>query len=1150
MYPSKSLTPIWSLLLGAFLSLGLAGCQLPTPQKTEMDDTASYFIFTSNGKFTSTTNYKNISLPQSRTLNFIVCLKENNHSRDVINHAFLIKGGPREQKISTDAMGCLIWNEEMAFNYLANERFINIERTISPLGQQKGDRRVELIVNPWSELVYSPLDSRVSNPVPAAQAKVSLMGTEQKDRRSLWLDWVRVNVMQDKIVGNKGTYNIEVSATLLAERIDDKNERLLVPLTYGKIVSRIQLICTVTPANKQAPVRIVLAQMDDVKAEVKQGGRVFLNSQFTLTEFCPSTAYLMAGLMVRVPDAPPLLSPFQGLYHGGPAQNMVGQMFSVADGTFLDRFNKDRNYSVGTYLAENNAIYRNGTRPLPTVNAMGEVVEVPERALLAAARTDKEIGNKTPEMMQRFGINIREINAKIIGIPKQSSKNRNLEFRVTVCPRLGIDSTPLRSVDFIVTRLNGKEDKVTTLDDGCFQFDDQISYNHFDRECWFERDLRIQAPVYGYNEVFKIHINPWNRTSSWYQDMRWLPQRDQVARCAPRDSQILLDYYFLDYSTNPYQYSLDEYLNLNQERVGNVTIRPLLSRGSFDSLAGYVNEPLPAGRYLLRYALVDQSVTEFDNPGSLSQRIYSVGRSVVNIREDGAITDRVRILLNNESLISLGLLNQFILELVPLKEGVELSPETRGAALEAFVDRQHAIQSVPFVAGFVARAEGGGLRKMDEYAGRSLVLELEKTYARDRYQREQTMKTLAKKESFAKINGLSIVNLNDEAQSLAFRQRLSQSLHNSLPNMTPSRAQANPNTTPVPLANLNNLLQTGTPDRALAVRLCGYIFGTLWGQNVPQTNHSYLDTTEASQVKGKLYNLQRECISLFDRAASEAFDIEYKYIVKNPKLVPLERCATDANGAPRCVKENAPERFDSRAFVVYNNASLSRSNTISDVLQGEVAGKAGLDFLKFFGIGGGLGYGVSNSDDRSQANTVGLVQDLVLISETLRFKVRAEDAERCLMVRLNPVLFDREEGSRLWSLFAEKQKSMFLQALHPELSEADRQKVRQMGVLLCDGKTMGRPLEFSENYYMIRPNASTGLLGLEKSQAKVDGLFLTMRGINDMTAFVSLVSHTEKIPPSFLREFQARQLDTTKLREAFYRGTRALPAVFSTTRPL
>lgn len=1194
MYPSKLNLVITQVLknlptaLGGTsalvgFSLAFSGCQLPTPQKVALNDASSYYISASEGKFTTTSNHPSVSIPIARTLNLTACLRDNSRSIAILSHRFVIRGGKEDITTQTDSRGCLVWDEEMSFDFLADEKYITLRRTLHPEGQQKGDVNVDFIVNPWSAKVYGTMDSRVKNPVPPEKSMAAL-SAKDKEPRALWLDWVRVNVMQERIQNQTGSYIAEVSAGIAHERLDDRGERELTPLTYGKILGRVHLICAMHPSGR-APMRVVIAQMDNIKADVVNNNRIFLTSKFTLSEFCPTTAFMIAAISVKIENGPQGLAPFHGLFHAGPVQNMVGANFSAGDGTFQQRFMKDKTYSVEQYLADNQAIYRNGTHSLPEfetgrrVQAKGNstldpIGPVDSEAAPSATATggsspqvsddnhrlppDERGGNRpvltpngqnpdpnTPDLLQKFRIEVREITATTVGFPQQNVKTRTLVYRTRACLRLGISQEAIRASTFTVHKLNGQTEKVTSLDDGCLEFQDSIEYNHFNPECWFEKNLRFENADYGYNESFKIQINPWSRGSQWFKDVRWLPQNDRTARCMGRSSQILMDVYFMDFSANRYLYSIDDTLNLNLKKVANISLRPMLYRPSFDASQGYVTEPMPAGKYLLRYALIDQSVTDYSNLAAQRNRIYSIGRALVSVREDGAIADQVTLSIQNEALISLGVLNQFVIELVPLKEGAALSRNDDAVRLESFVDRENAIKPVPYVAQFIHRAEGGGLRRLDDLDGQSLVLELEKTFQREQREIQANLQRLADKNSFAKINFLKVVNLNETATESPFRLELNK----AIPFVMVGREVKDP----VPMEMITQFTRTGKMSRELAVRMCGYFFKNLWTEKLPGKDYGLLEMAEIEsnpenmnqQLQNLVFDLQKRCVGDFTESQDKAFDVEFEYLTKKPSLQPLKRCERNDEGQEQCHSEIAPERVEPRSFSVSNSFSLSRSYGAHWGQDVGLKLEAGIS--KIIGIGGGYSYSYGTSESTGQSNSTSIGNDLSLVMETLRFHIRAENAEKCVMVRLNPALFDQEE-SRYFGLST--QKSLYARMLNEKLTAAERPLAKLKGLMLCDGAPMNQPLQFIESYFVVRPNTPTGMVGDEKSRATVDGLFATLRGINDMTAFMATVTNSEKLPPSFQRELQAKKLDSTHLREAIGRGSQAIPGIFSSPVPL
>lgn len=62
------------------------------------------------------------------------CLRDIGKLQPVVAQSFVVRGGGEEHELSTDANGCLTWNESTEFNWLARESFIRTGRVIEPRG--------------------------------------------------------------------------------------------------------------------------------------------------------------------------------------------------------------------------------------------------------------------------------------------------------------------------------------------------------------------------------------------------------------------------------------------------------------------------------------------------------------------------------------------------------------------------------------------------------------------------------------------------------------------------------------------------------------------------------------------------------------------------------------------------------------------------------------------------------------------------------------------------------------------------------------------------------------------------------------------------------------------------------------------------------
>ena len=150
------------ILFSALLSLSfltLAGCNLPTPKDrnalTAMGDskvsTPATFRVQAMAERSKTLETKlrgTFALPTSKIFNLQACIKDIAYDKPVLGHDFQIV--ETKQIITSDKNGCITWAEDIQFNYLAESKYVRIERTITGTGLHRGSRKVAFAINPWS----------------------------------------------------------------------------------------------------------------------------------------------------------------------------------------------------------------------------------------------------------------------------------------------------------------------------------------------------------------------------------------------------------------------------------------------------------------------------------------------------------------------------------------------------------------------------------------------------------------------------------------------------------------------------------------------------------------------------------------------------------------------------------------------------------------------------------------------------------------------------------------------------------------------------------------------------------------------------------------------------------------------------------------
>ena len=147
------------VLLAAISLSACSGGRKPKP--TDAED-ATYSVGpVSAGVVTALRTDQSLNIPQTRTYNFKVCLKDVAVGAPLaIGQDFSISDGEGELATSTDQDGCVTWIETHDFNFYGDETFYRAERTITAKGPHRGSHLLPVGINPWKEGWGAVLDIR------------------------------------------------------------------------------------------------------------------------------------------------------------------------------------------------------------------------------------------------------------------------------------------------------------------------------------------------------------------------------------------------------------------------------------------------------------------------------------------------------------------------------------------------------------------------------------------------------------------------------------------------------------------------------------------------------------------------------------------------------------------------------------------------------------------------------------------------------------------------------------------------------------------------------------------------------------------------------------------------------------------------------
>ena len=121
-------------------SLMMVACTLPKSSPGNGKSSATYFVNSADITVTTQKLDPKISIPIAKTFSFKVCVKDNRLSQTIVNHRFDIETEDKTISKTTDASGCLVWSEDIAYNHLAPAHYLELIRKITAVGFQKGQR--------------------------------------------------------------------------------------------------------------------------------------------------------------------------------------------------------------------------------------------------------------------------------------------------------------------------------------------------------------------------------------------------------------------------------------------------------------------------------------------------------------------------------------------------------------------------------------------------------------------------------------------------------------------------------------------------------------------------------------------------------------------------------------------------------------------------------------------------------------------------------------------------------------------------------------------------------------------------------------------------------------------------------------------------
>jgi hypothetical protein len=998
----------------------LLACSIPAAENRDgvPVEAGTFFIEKSDVSMTDQTQHESISLATSKSFTFKICVKDNSLSKEIINHKFVVSGGESEQELTSDATGCIRWLERISYNHLAPAKWVEALRTVKASGIHQGQRTAKFALNPWEDQAISLQDKKLNQLIPAAQFKETLNAATEK---GLWLDDVRLTI-SEKVPGSVLGIEMRGQASFSVTKADGKN--IQEPISRGNFLVEFSLINTMTQDKKE--IRTLLGKTEAVPAQVVGGSLILPQElQMNLKSLCTYGQLLMA---IRLePQTKDLkLAPFEGVYTN------IGECDQLK-GTFLARLKtplslqKEGARNVSEFLGL--SVSGGG----PTSNTTSPTIKATQagtsRVIVKDPLTFTNVGFSGPNAFQR-----------------------EKTFSVTACFQGAIDYKALRGHRFHVKKVNGQTQDIDSLDSGCITWDDSVSFQYLDQECWIQKSFQISNDLLKMNETMMLDINPWDESFTSVRDGRTTKGQKALQCASDKPSKIILNYF--DFDTRDLSYPIDQHLGIKVQKEGILRLMARLVRPSPKSPIGVEESFLPPGKYKLRWAIVDSKVKikELDKASGF---IYQAQEKEVTLEAGGLISESL--VFESGNIRSLGNLNHIFFELEPLQSMSKVARETyQGSVLLS------------------DRKEPGNLEPMG-YSKESLVLKLMAQFKDDQIRHEKLQTQMSGKEALARNTNVILTNLDQVSGNSALLHAVNAP---PSPDSILNRFKAIPALTP---QQLRTWLENGQTTGDLSDHLCLFWFYELLGQ-------------EVARPDDRLKSYQ-SCSTQMRKAANSFLNVEFRYLVG--KITKLE-------DLPMQVED----KVVGNAFTMSYAKDYTKTKSMDingGINTGKMLGKI-IETLSPISFGGGGRLQWAWSEKEGAANSTSVQSATSLLMEKLKFKLRAEEYEKCALVQFNPAAIPT------W--VQEKIKAS------PKPEETQQKMMR--GLLLCQGEVQKRPITFQESYTIINQKIyNTQAVNPHSDLGRP--FFVVVRGEKDYRTLLQLIAGEANMPKSAGFDFNSHQ---------------------------
>ena len=569
----------------------------------------------------------------------MACLVDRVFFERVIGESFTVQTSTGTQKVKSNTRGCITWKENIAFDFTADETFIEVTGTIENDSRYVGAVAYNVAVNPWKEQILNLKDG-------GKPQKMVTHGSELKNTTNEQLSFRNYSLFVDdfSFKSNLAQLKLRLQTTPLLIRKDiDGTSIESNPLSGGEFDIKMDVFQRLEGSGK----RLKLGGTRSY-GSIDNDGRVLADLNLELSKEIYRRSKLEL-IFTFTPIDQDKIKSFQGMvFLENLDGSKGGEITRLKDDLEEMRINAEENERLQV---------KSDVRDDFTHGFIIDSVRPLSSALPVGNNNDKL--STTEDVKMFIGLDI---------VDTIVFQGVNSEFKVEL-----IDNTTDEIVysDISDTKLRDRS--------GLLSFDPKLSYDQLEDFEYKEYIIRVtgmQDQFQGISAERKVCLNPRKTGNNFLIDCNDFSLPKITDKSAP---QVYYNQFSFEFNRNETEeYAINKNLDLLGKRVLNLEVLPKIkSTHNFNSEAGagypIIKRGLFEVTFLLLYPNSDLSIS-YDQEIDLSKFAIITGDKKEAFVEDGMLKVEVSLPFLFQERVFMGYKCIAALMIKPVDEESKLRP--------------------------------------------------------------------------------------------------------------------------------------------------------------------------------------------------------------------------------------------------------------------------------------------------------------------------------------------------------------------------------------------------------------------------------------------------------------------------------------------